>query len=118
MCKVASLERSAMELKLKELREQKQITQNQIAKKIGITIRRYGAWERGERNFNFIDAIKIADALGCSLDELAGRQADEGNYTDPRQERINHRFFELDERGKNIVDASVSAIAKAYIESD
>lgn len=59
---------------LKEAREAFGYTQKQIAETIGIPQRTYGSWERGEREYNADDAVKIADIYGCSLEYLLGRR--------------------------------------------
>lgn len=63
-----------MELRLKELRKQAKINQTELAKKIGTTQRVVSSWETGETTLSVEDACKIATALGCTLDELAGRE--------------------------------------------
>lgn len=62
-----------MELKMKQLREARNLSQADVAAAINVPVRRYGSWERGERNMNLEDAAMIADVLECSLDDLAGR---------------------------------------------
>ncbi|HAM14777.1 MAG TPA: hypothetical protein DCP91_02715 [Eggerthellaceae bacterium] len=62
-----------MELMLKELRKKNRITQEQLAEMVGATKRKIGAWERGENDIPMDYAVSIADALECSVDELAGR---------------------------------------------
>lgn len=60
-------------LQMKKLREDAGITQQEMADRLEITKRRYGNWERGDREINLIDAARVADILRCTLDELAGR---------------------------------------------
>jgi len=59
---------------LKEAREAFGYTQKQIAEAIGVPQRTYGSWERGEREYNADDAVKIADVYECSLEYLLGRR--------------------------------------------
>lgn len=50
----------------------------------------YTQYEQGIRNFTLEKAWEFADALNCSLDELAGRQwpPEDASRTDPAREEI------------------------------
>jgi transcriptional regulator with XRE-family HTH domain len=61
--------------RLQGLRRQKGFTQAGLAEAAGISRRTLEAWEQGKRTMLFEGAVKLADALGCTLDELAGRTA-------------------------------------------
>ena len=63
-----------MELRLKNIRTEKNITQEEIAKRIGVTKAYICRVEKGTRDINLSLAADIADYLGVSLDELAGRK--------------------------------------------
>ncbi|MBE5023970.1 helix-turn-helix transcriptional regulator [Olsenella sp. DSM 107455] len=45
-----------------------------FAEKIGMNAYTYTNYEQGKANFTLEKAWEFADLLGCSLDELAGRQ--------------------------------------------
>lgn len=62
-----------MAINLREVRKNAGITQEELASRIGATKRQVGAWERGENDIPMDYAVSIADALGCSVDEIAGR---------------------------------------------
>lgn len=80
-----------MELKLRMLRKDKGYTQEQLAKAINATKRQVGAWERGENDIPMDSAVLIADLLGCSIDDIAGR-------------RVNGRVFPLSIEEQELVD--------------
>ena len=63
-----------MGLALKELRLKAGLQQSELGKLVGVSNRVISAWERGETQLTINDACKIATALGCTLDELAGRR--------------------------------------------
>ena len=63
-----------MEIRLKNIRTKKKITQEEIAKRIGVTKAYICRVEKGTRDINLSLAADIADYLGVSLDELAGRK--------------------------------------------
>jgi transcriptional regulator with XRE-family HTH domain len=62
-----------MQLRLKEYRTARGVTQGQLAQAVGVTTAAVGKWERGDNQLKLSDAAAVADLLGCSLDELAGR---------------------------------------------
>ena len=55
------------------LRKQRKIAQNELAKMLGVHTNVLGRYERGETTPSIEIASKIADALGISLDYLAGK---------------------------------------------
>lgn len=59
-------------LKLREIRKSKKLTQSELAKKIGVSERTVGGWERGETGLPLDDAYKCALALGCTPNDLCG----------------------------------------------
>ena len=58
--------------RLKVLREAAGLTQENLARAIGVTPTGYQKWEYGKRSFSFETAIKLAAALGVDLNVLAG----------------------------------------------
>jgi transcriptional regulator with XRE-family HTH domain len=59
--------------RLKRLREDKNMTQQQLADAAGVSVWSLRQWEQGRRTMLFEVAPKLANALGITLDELAGR---------------------------------------------
>lgn len=62
-----------MNLQMKSLRIRCGLKQEEIAERLQMPVRRYGSYERQERTLSLEDACAVADVLGCTLDELAGR---------------------------------------------
>lgn len=60
---------------MQEIREARHITRDELAKRLHVTYATIRNWETGEREFTISTACAICDALGCTLDELAGRDA-------------------------------------------
>lgn len=58
---------------MREIRKSAGMTQEQLAASVNATKRQIGAWERGENDMPMDYAVMIADVLGCTVDELAGR---------------------------------------------
>ena len=60
-------------LKLKELRESKNLTQSELAYKLGVSNGCVGMWESTEQTPKSSMLIKIADYFNVTIDELLGR---------------------------------------------
>lgn len=101
-----------MNLQLKRIREQRGLTQQNMADALNIKKSRYGTWERGERMMSFPQAIACAEILGCTTDELAGREVPLREYADERQERINNNFLRVNEAGKTRMATDADEIAE------
>ena len=56
--------------RVRKLRQQQNLSQNQLANKSGLHRTYIGAVERGERNITIINADKIAQALSVKLSKL------------------------------------------------
>ncbi|WP_075185755.1 helix-turn-helix domain-containing protein [Teredinibacter haidensis] len=67
------LDMAQLKDQLKELREQRKITQTRLAELIGVSPRVYNRWENGDAVPHWDSVVKIAEALDVSLDQLAGR---------------------------------------------
>jgi transcriptional regulator with XRE-family HTH domain len=59
--------------RIKAIRKDRGIKQFELAKKIGVSLVTMNHYERGIVEPSWFNAICIADALGVSLDYLAGR---------------------------------------------
>jgi transcriptional regulator with XRE-family HTH domain len=55
---------------MRELRQERDISQEAFALKCGIDRSHYGGMERGERNPSLASVVKIADALGVAPSQL------------------------------------------------
>lgn len=55
---------------LRKYRENKGLTQEQVAKELGVTASAVTQWESGARNPNIKILKKLALILGCTTDEL------------------------------------------------
>ena len=58
---------------IKELRKENNMTQEDLAKKIGVTRGAIGLYERNERKVNYETVNKLADIFEVSSDYLLGR---------------------------------------------
>jgi transcriptional regulator with XRE-family HTH domain len=58
---------------LRALRKQRNLTQEQLAKSMGVKQAFISKYETGERRLDFIDLIGICDVLGMSIVKFAER---------------------------------------------
>ena len=56
--------------------ESKGVSKSELARRLGIARQNIQGYARGKTAPTFLLAIKIADALGVSLDRLAGREGE------------------------------------------
>lgn len=61
-----------MNLQLKQIRKESRVSQEELAKLIGVSARAIGAWERGENSPNAEQVWNCAVALGCTPNDLCG----------------------------------------------
>lgn len=66
--------RQYMHIRIRTLRKQAHITQEQLAKLLGISRRTYANYERGVHAMPVEVLVGIADIFDTSLDYLAGRE--------------------------------------------
>ena len=75
--------------RLKDLREDKDLTQTDIARFLQTTQSYYGQYERGEKEIRFDIAIKLAEFYGVSLDYIAGRTNNKGGIGCDKNSKYN-----------------------------
>ena len=85
-------------LKIKELRESLNLTQNELATKLGYARTCISSRESGRTEPSIKDLNKLAELFGCSVDYLLGREDDFGvvstsknlNLTSNESEILSH----------------------------
>ncbi|WP_433748331.1 helix-turn-helix domain-containing protein [Paenibacillus amylolyticus] len=71
--------------KLKKARENKRLTQQEVANKLGVSNGAISGYERSYRDPDTETLKKLADLYEVSLDWLNGRDEKEGEYTLPEE---------------------------------
>ena len=105
-----------MDLQLKRIRESRKIKQSDMARRVSllmgkeVKVRTYGSWERQEVTMDLEQAYYCALALDCTIDEIAGMAEKPRAYSDPRQEKMNNHFNEMNEIGKSKAAGSIEDI--------
>lgn len=69
-----------MKLRIKEIREKKELSQKTCADEIGVTLRAWQNYEQGEREPKYEILCKIADLFGVTTDYLLGREPEENPF--------------------------------------
>jgi transcriptional regulator with XRE-family HTH domain len=64
--------------RLQRLRHAAGLSQNQLAREAGVPVGTLRDWEYGRRTMRLEAAIRVADALKLTLDELVGRKPPKG----------------------------------------
>lgn len=59
--------------RLRELRVENNVSREQLAEKLNVSVRLISYWENGQRECGFDMLIKIADFFSVSVDFLLGR---------------------------------------------
>ncbi len=97
--------------RIKDLREDADKTQSEIADYLGTTAQYYGKYEKGEREIPFSRAIQLADYYNISLDYIAGRKNYSGNLTQD-EEKLIENWRLLSERNRGKVEYLISELIK------
>lgn len=97
--------------RIRDLREDSDKTQTELAEYLGTTAQYYGKYEKGERELPFSRAIQLADYYNVSLDYLAGRKNYNGSLT-PEEEELICSWRSLSERSRGKVEYLMSELAQ------
>lgn len=90
--------------RLRDLKEDADLTQKQVAQLIGVSINHYGKYERGETDIPFEKAIILAEYYNVSLDYIAGRTNYKQGINNPSltedELKVLETYRKLTERNK------------------
>lgn len=95
--------------RLKTLRKQAQLTQVDVAEKLGISQPAYASWERGVKKPTQENLVKIAQILNVSVDYLVGNS----DYTVDKLDNIE-LLFRMNSKG--LSDEEKETFKKELIE--
>ena len=99
--------------RLKDLKEDADLTQEEISEIIEVSTNHYGKYERGETDIPFSKAIILADYYKVSLDYIAGRTNDKTFCSDISPSRFIAKFRRLDTENKARIDERMSQMIEA-----
>lgn len=96
-------------LRLKELREEKGVSQKELAKKLGVAQNTVSNWENGNREADYNTLIQIANLFNTSIDFLIDDNAKEtSTSTDVLLAQVL--------KGTNLVDKDTGCVTNDGIE--
>lgn len=100
--------------RLKDLREDADKTQADIADILGTTAQYYGRYEKGEIDLPLSRAILLANYYNVSLDYLAGRSSQKRSTAlSADEERLIACWRKLSERKKGKIDYLLEELLKS-----
>lgn len=79
--------------RLKDLREKAGYTQEEIAKRLGISEKQYSLWERGKANPNYDSLLDLVNFFKVTADYLMGRTDHPQGYPAPQELSEDERAF-------------------------
>ena len=95
--------------RLKELRKKANVTQVEVAEKLGISQPAYASWERGIKKPTQENLVKIAQVLNASVDYLVGNSEEKSDELDNIQ-----LLFRMNSKG--LTDEEKKVFKKELIE--
>ena len=95
-------------LKLRELRKDKNITQNEIAKYLMVSREAYSQYETGRHEMNYEILCLLADYFSVSIDYLLGRCETNPMFVNKKEEYLINLYRLIDERGKAAVESTLN----------
>lgn len=102
---------SMVEKNIKNFREQKGISQSELAEILNVTRQAVSNWETGKTQPDIDTLHKIADILEVSIDELI--------YGNKRTNHVEHKHYHIqnitDNAGKGIGFGAVLAMVISYV---
>jgi putative transcriptional regulator len=60
--------------RIRQLRNARGLTQQQLANLVNVTVKAVSMWEGGLRAPYLSTAVRLADVLGTTIDDIAGRK--------------------------------------------
>lgn len=87
---------------IRSLREDRDLTQKQIAELLGTSANYYGDYENGKREITLSRIIKLADYYDVSMDYLTGRISDKKGFykISSAETELLNKFRSLDSESK------------------
>ena len=99
--------------KIKDLKEDADLTQAEVSEIIEVSANHYGKYERGETDIPFSKAIKLADYYNVSLDYIAGRTNDKTFISSISPSLFTEKFSRLNNKNKARIDERMSQMLEA-----
>ncbi len=106
--------------KLKELRKNHNLTQQQVAEILQISKTGYASWEQGLSEPNILYLNKLANLFGCTVDYLIDRENEEGiiyimgNELSKSENKLLDMVRQLHDDDKDAIYKIIESILLSY----
>ena len=97
---------------LVRLRKLHQLTQEDVAEKIGVTRQAVAKWEAGDSMPDLVTGRKLAEVFGVTLDELVEFEAEDNDLPVPPKGKHLFGVVTVGEKGQIIIPARARKIFK------
>ena len=94
--------------RLRDLKEDSDLTQEEVSEIIKVSTNHYGKYERGKTDIPFSKAIKLADYYDVSLDYIAGRTNNKTFCREISSSCFTEKFNRLNHENKARIDERMS----------
>ena len=101
--------------RIRDLREDAEITQTEVAEYLSTTAQYYGKYEKGEREIPFSRVIELADFYNVSIDYIAERTNMKKTQTVQLKDDeilLLEKFSALSERNKGKVELFIEQLTE------
>jgi transcriptional regulator with XRE-family HTH domain len=95
-------------LNLRELRKEKNVTQNEIAQYLKVSRETYSQYETGRHQMNYETLFLLADYYDITIDYLLGRCETNPISVSKNETHLINTYRLLDERGKATIEANLN----------
>ena len=106
--------------RLRDLKEDMDLKQSNIAKIISVSENQYGRYERGENDIPLEKALVLADFYNVSIDYIAGRTNDKKGFNKsdlpPSEVDLLKKFRNLSEKQRGIIIGRIEAFTEENAE--
>ncbi len=107
------MESVALGQTIKELREEKGLTQEQLANMLHISRQNVSRWELGKRSIESTNLLKICQILGVTLDELALKAV---NKSSAKKEKNNYTDFIEKQNESDLINSNIKDDKKKSVK--
>ncbi len=98
-----------MTLRIREYREELQLSQSELAKRISNVQRNVSNWENGISEPDCATILKLAEIFEITIDELFGRESGHTSKTETDPASLYRKIARLNDRQKAAVIAVIDA---------
>jgi len=100
--------------KIRELRKERGLSQEELGEKAGFHFSYLGGLERGERNVSLENLAKVAETLGVDIGELFGYVREYNKPLTEKEKTLQEAFFLLLNRDEKEIQMAVNVLSEIF----